>query len=83
MVRSAAGEQLPEVVLAVEPRLRGRGIGLALMEALVARARDDGEPGLGLTVSDRNPTAVRPYERLGFARTGRTESGLLIEVLHL
>lgn len=46
------------------------------MAALMAGARADGH-GLVLTVSERNPVAVRLYERLGFRRVDQTPTGLL------
>ena len=46
LVRSAAGEPLLEVVIAVDPARRREGIGGKLLEALIARARASGEPGL-------------------------------------
>lgn len=83
LVRSAAGEPLPEVVTAVDPDRRGEGIGGELIEALVARAREVGEPGLCLSVSERNAPAVRLYERVGFKAIGRRASGLVSMARHL
>jgi GNAT superfamily N-acetyltransferase len=76
LVRSVAGEPLPEAVIAVEPDRRGQGIGGRLIEALVARAREAGAPGLCVSLSERNVNAARLYERVGFVATGRTASGL-------
>lgn len=55
-----------EVSIAVLDRVRGQGVGSALLRALIeeAKARD---VGLCLTVRDANP-ALRLYERMGFAR---------------
>lgn len=78
IARSAPGEPFPEVLLAVASHLRGRGVGLSLMKALVACAEAAGVPGLCLTVSERNEVAVRLYGRLGFAVTGRRGAGLVI-----
>jgi GNAT superfamily N-acetyltransferase len=60
---------IPELGVAVVEELRGRGIGRALMEALIERARLAGEPALSLSVEFENP-AARLYQRLGFARVG-------------
>jgi GNAT superfamily N-acetyltransferase len=57
----------------VEPGWRGRGIGAALVGAVVAWARGRGRPRVCLWVTERNRTAVRLYERMGFRPTGRRE----------
>ncbi|MGI5836603.1 MAG: GNAT family N-acetyltransferase [Chloroflexota bacterium] len=59
----------PEVrLLAVAPEARGRGIGAALVEECVRRARLAGAKELTLHTSDMMQAAVRLYERLGFVR---------------
>ncbi len=55
----------PELGIAVVERARGRGIGTALLERLLARV-----PTCSLSVDRRNP-AMRLYERLGFGVVGR------------
>jgi GNAT superfamily N-acetyltransferase len=57
----------PEVVIAVAPTRRGEGIGDPLLDALIAKARDDGFAALSLGVAESNP-AIRLYERHGFVR---------------
>jgi ribosomal protein S18 acetylase RimI-like enzyme len=57
----------PEVSIGVVPSWRGQGIGSALLEALIERARKDGFWALSLSVNPENP-AVALYERLGFSR---------------
>jgi GNAT superfamily N-acetyltransferase len=52
---------------------RGQGIGTALVEAAIAWAREAHARAMVLTVTSNNGTAMRFYEGLGFARTGRTE----------
>jgi len=74
--RSVVGEPLREAVIAVEPDRRGHGIGARLIEALVARLREAGAPGVCVSVSERNVNAARLYERAGFVVTGRTATGL-------
>ena len=54
--------------IALLPECRGRGIGAALLNDLLAQGRDAGKP-VGLTVFKTNP-ARRLYERLGFVRVG-------------
>jgi GNAT superfamily N-acetyltransferase len=55
----------------VQPEARGRGIGRALLDALVAHARTlDGVTTVRLAVSDAAPEARRLYERAGFQAWG-------------
>jgi GNAT superfamily N-acetyltransferase len=59
----------PEVrLLAVAPGARGRGIGAALMQECVRRARATGATALSLHTSDLMQVALRMYERMGFVR---------------
>jgi ribosomal protein S18 acetylase RimI-like enzyme len=55
----------------VAPDARGRGVGTALVAAVVDWARAAGHGCLRLEVADDNAPAVRLYERAGFAATGR------------
>lgn len=59
----------PELAVAVLPGLDGRGTGTRLLTTLFDLARPI-HPAVVLTVREANP-AVRLYERLGFATTGR------------
>jgi GNAT superfamily N-acetyltransferase len=65
------GNPLPELAIAVVEDQRGKGIGTALLDALVERARGR-FPALALNVHLLNP-AVRLYIRAGFkvAAAGR------------
>ena len=57
----------PEVrLLAVAPAARGQGVGAALMEACVRRARQSGAAVLTLHTTDIMRTAMHLYERMGF-----------------
>jgi len=59
----------PEVrLLAVAPEARGRGVGAALMDECVCRARQSGAAALTLHTTDIMQAAMRLYERLGFRR---------------
>ena len=55
----------PEMTIAVRREFRGRGIGSALLEDLIARARKRGFPALSLSVEPENP-ALQAYEGAGF-----------------
>lgn len=72
-----AGSKLAEVsrdgelefrMLATDPAARGRGIGAALVTAVVQRARDLGLHRVVLCSLPQMATAHRLYERLGFVR---------------
>ena len=63
---------IPELGIAVAGPYRGRGVGRALMNALIRVARTEGYPGLSLSVDPAN-RARSLYEALGFRRSG--ESG--------
>ena len=56
----------------VAPSHRGRGIGGALVDAVVAWARARGSGRLLLDVADANAPAIALYERKGFQPTGVT-----------
>ncbi len=55
-------------MLAVSDRARRRGVGLALTEAVMARARAEGAVGMVLHSTPPMTAAHRLYEGLGFAR---------------
>jgi GNAT superfamily N-acetyltransferase len=61
-------ESTPELAVAVVPSRRGRGIGEALLEALVERARTDGHRALSLSVPSEDGALVKFYEKHGFVR---------------
>src|SRR5690606_28425045 len=56
-------------MLVVDPGVRKQGIGRALVEACVERARRDGCGIVRLSSDQRMTDAHRLYERLGFVRT--------------
>jgi ribosomal protein S18 acetylase RimI-like enzyme len=54
----------------VAPRARGRGVGEALVKAVLDEARRRGKSEVLLEVTSNNPTARDLYERCGFVATG-------------
>jgi len=65
----ASAATWPEIrLLAVAPAARGRGVGAALMDECLRRARASGAAMVGLHTMDVMVDAVRMYERMGFVR---------------
>ncbi len=64
------GAPVPELVVAVAPADRGRGVGRRLLDALTARAAEHGYDQLALNVHLHNP-AARLYSRAGFVVAGK------------
>jgi GNAT superfamily N-acetyltransferase len=61
--------KVPELrLLAVASKVRGQGVGQALVDACVQRAQQQGATALGLHTSDSMRVAIRLYERMGFVR---------------
>jgi GNAT superfamily N-acetyltransferase len=59
----------PELrLLAVAAAARGQGVGTALVEECMRRARHAGAGALGLHTSESLQAAIRMYERMGFVR---------------
>ena len=58
----------------VDPEARGRGVGRALLESVIAWARSRALDRLELWVTKGNVAAARLYERAGFADTGRRDA---------
>ena len=56
-------------MLVVDPDARGRGVGAALVDWCVAKARADGARVLRLSTQPEMTAAGRLYQRLGFVRT--------------
>jgi GNAT superfamily N-acetyltransferase len=68
-VRPPAPIVWPEArLLAVAPAARGQGVGQALMEECIRRARRAGASVLTLHTSSVMEAAIRIYERIGFVR---------------
>ena len=58
-------------LLAVSPSARGSGVGRALTEECIERARAEGAPVLGLHTTAPMSVARAMYERMGFERAPR------------
>ena len=69
-------ERTPELAIAVVPNARGRGVGSALLKALLERARADGYPTLSLSVDRANAGAIELYERYGFQRVSEDDDSV-------
>ena len=68
---------VPELAMSVLPGRRGRGIGTALLSALVGRCSELGLPAVSLSVQRANP-AARLYERMGFGEvSGDAEEAVM------
>jgi ribosomal protein S18 acetylase RimI-like enzyme len=61
------------VAMWVDPAARGRGIGRALVERVVAWVREQRAAQLQLWVTESNAAAIRLYQACGFAFTGERE----------
>ncbi len=60
---------VPELSIGVAAEARGKGVGRALLDALLATARAQGYRAVSLSVDRQNP-ARRLYERAGFRDAG-------------
>ena len=60
---------VPEISIGVAATARGKGVGSALLDALLTLAREQGHRALSLSVDRQNP-ARRLYERKGFQDAG-------------
>ncbi len=63
--------------IAVDPKMRGKGIGTRLLEELFAYARRKQFEQIRLDVIDTNPQARKLYERNGFVETKTEHFGYL------
>jgi ribosomal protein S18 acetylase RimI-like enzyme len=57
----------------VMPERRGHGVGAELLDRVEQSAREAGARAIGLHVDAENASAIRLYERLGYACEGRRE----------
>lgn len=68
--------------LYVAPRARGRGVGEALIRAVLEEARHLGKVEVVLEVGSHNGPAIALYERCGFVHTGATAAHPRREDVH-
>lgn len=61
------------ITMWVAPEARGRGVGAALVDRIIAHAREIGCEAINVAVSEDNHRAERLYARAGFVRTGERE----------
>ncbi len=74
------GEEIPEIhEFGVDPAYQGQGIGHLLMETALNYLKKKGYPKVALWVGEKNETARRFYENLGFYFTGRQGAWLRME----
>ena len=67
--RSAWPEEWAGIrLVAVHPNSRGLGVGRALTEECISRARTLGTPTIGLHTSEIMAVAMELYKRMGFVR---------------
>lgn len=69
-----AADEAEVLTLAVQPALRGRGIGAGLLAAAMQQAAGLGAKAMFLEVSETNAAARRLYARAGFAPAGLRRS---------
>lgn len=65
-----AGGEAEILTLAVAPAARGRGLGRALLQAVIRRADEQEASSLFLEVGADNPAALALYAGLGFTKVG-------------
>jgi ribosomal protein S18 acetylase RimI-like enzyme len=69
-----AGERPAQLTrIYVDSAWQGRGVGAALMERCIEEARNSGADVLWLGVWERNPRAIKFYEKWGFKKAGEHE----------
>ncbi len=60
------GGETPEMLIALTPEHRGKGVGGLLLSALLAKAKEEQKPSIGLNVPRGNLPAVSLFRRHGF-----------------
>jgi GNAT superfamily N-acetyltransferase len=80
LIAAPDGAPIPELVVAVMPAGRGRGVGRSLLDALTAHAAQHGCDKLALSVHIHNP-AARLYTRAGFVVAGKGRGPLGVAMI--
>jgi len=70
VIARMAADQAEILTLAVRPEARGKGLGRALLQAAINKARGLGVVTMFLEVGTDNPRALALYAGLGFAKVG-------------
>ncbi len=70
------GGETPELLIALVPEHRGKGVGGLLLSALLDQAREEDKPSIGLNVHRSNLPAVSLFRRHGF-EVQREREGVL------
>ena len=64
----------------VDPSVRGRAIGVLLLESLESWAKEDGFDIAQLETGDNQPEAIRLYEKVGYQRIPNYEPYIGVEI---
>ena len=78
VILDRSGRAIHVVDIAVLPEMRGRGLGTAVLRALMDEGARDGR-AITLSVMRSNMPAIRLYSRLGFQPTGADDLDLYLE----
>ena len=70
------GDETPELLIALAPEHRGKGVGALLLSALLDKAREERKTSIGLNVPRSNLPAVALFRSHGFEAT-RERDGVL------
>jgi len=70
-------QRLEQLLADAVPAARRHDVGQELLEALLAKAREEGHKAVSLSVEADSP-AVAFYERQGFEAVGEHEGGLVM-----
>jgi len=76
---NAEERHVATLAVSVARESRGKGVGTALIEALLAWAPEHGVHRVQLWAWDNNPGALALYERLGFEHEGRCRDALMVD----
>lgn len=72
--QTAESQKYPRVGCGIIDEFHNQGLGPHLMKALIAEARRNAKPGLGLCVDKPNHRALRTYSKNGFRIVGQSGS---------